>query len=175
MGLASSHKPVLLITAVVSRYDSALEWAQSQLVQAWGPIWRASLVFEFTETSFYEAEMGTGLKKQFFAFTDLVDPGAAPDHKILTNELEIQYAQQHSHAEVRPLNLDPGYISEAKLVLSTTKDRDHRIYLRDGIFAEVTLHYQRTGWAKARWTYPDYQRADFQEFFTECRTHLRTL
>ena len=143
MGLASSHKPVLLITAVVSRYDSTLEWAQSQLVQAWGPIWRASSVFEFTETSFYEAEMGTGLKKQFFAFTDLVDPGAAPDHKILTNELEIQYAQQHSHAEVRPLNLDPGYISEAKLVLSTTKDRDHRIYLSCLLYTSPSPRDQR--------------------------------
>ena len=175
MGLASSHKPVLLITAVVSRYDSALEWARSQLAEVWGPVWRASPAFEFTETSFYEAEMGTGLKKQFLAFENLVDPGLAADHKILTNQLEVQYAEEQTHPESRPLNLDPGYISEAKLVLSTTKDRDHRIYLRDGIFAEVTLHYQRSGWAHARWTYPDYQRADFQEFFTECRTHLRTL
>ena len=111
MGLASSHKPVLLITAVVSRHDSALEWARSQLVDAWGPIWQASPAFEFTETKFYEAEMGTGLKKQFLAFADLVDPGLAPDHKILTNQLEIQYAEEHSHAETRPLNLDPGYIS----------------------------------------------------------------
>ena len=128
MGQANLHKPVLLITAVVSRYESALEWAQSQLVEAWGPIWRASPAFEFTETSFYESEMGTDLKKQFLAFSDFVDPGLAPDHKILTNELEIRYAQEHSHEEIRPLNLDPGYISEAKLVLSTTKDRDHRIY-----------------------------------------------
>lgn len=175
MGQANLHKPVLLITAVLSRYDDALEWGRTQLVDAWGPIWRASPAFEFTETSFYEAEMGTGLKKQFLAFTDLIDPALAPDHKILTNRLELQYAEQSSHPEDRPLNLDPGYISEAKLVLSTTKDRDHRIYLRDGIFAEVTLHYQRSGWAKARWTYPDYQRADFQQFFTDCRTHLRTL
>ena len=68
---------------------------------------------------------------------------------------------------------EPGYLTEAKLVLATTKDRDHRIYLHDGIYAEVTLNWVRGGWVNQRWTYPDYQRADFQEFFTKCRDYLR--
>lgn len=75
--------------------------------------------------------------------------------------------------ESRPLNIDPGYISEAKLVLATTKDRDHRIYLSGGIFAEVTLHFRAKQWTSSRWTYPDYQREDFQAFFTKCRNLLR--
>ena len=76
------------------------------------------------------------------------------------------------HAEPRPLNLDPGYITPAKLVLASTKDHAHRIYLRDGIFAEVTLVYRQRKWQPLEWTYPDYRRDDYQRFFTQCREWL---
>jgi hypothetical protein len=65
-------------------------------------------------------------------------------------------------------------LTEAKLVLATTKDRDHRLYLGRGIFAEVTLYYQRTaGWQTREWTYPDYRSAAYQAFFQQCRDYLR--
>ncbi len=132
-----------------------------------------SPVFEFTETNFYTESMGTDLKKQFLVFDKTIDPGEIAPKKILSNDLEEQYADEFEFPEERPLNIDPGYISEAKLVLATTKDRDHRIYLQQGIFAEVTLHFRTKKWTSSRWTYPDYQRADFQEFFTNCRNLLR--
>jgi hypothetical protein len=117
--------------------------------------------------------MGTGLNKQFLEFEKLISPGHIAPTKILSNDWEAQYASETEHEEIRPLNIDPGYISEAKLVLVTTKDRDHRIYLQQGIFAEVTLFYRGGQWTSSRWTYPDYQRTDFQEFFTQCRELLR--
>jgi hypothetical protein len=70
------------------------------------------------------------------------------------------------------VNIDPGYITPAKLVLASTKDHAHRIYLRDGIFAEVTLVYRQRKWQPLEWTYPDYRRDDYQQFFTECREWL---
>ena len=73
---------------------------------------------------------------------------------------------------MRPLNLDPGYITPAKLVLASTKDHAHRIYLRDGIYAEVTLSFRGRKWQPLEWTYPDYRRDDYQRFFTECREWL---
>ncbi len=117
--------------------------------------------------------MGSDLKKTFFAFEKLIDPGDLSDFKRQTNVWEEEYAQANDHDEPRPLNLDPGYISEAKLVLASTKDHAHRIYLRDGIYAEVTLHYQSKAWQSSAWTYPDYQRPDFQAFFTECREYVK--
>ena len=117
--------------------------------------------------------MGTDLKKKIFAYENLLPPDELPDTKILSNGWEQFYASQCDWPEIRPLNIDTGYITEAKLVLATTKDRDHRVYLRDGIFAEVTMHYSQRKWAKSRWTYPDYQREDFQSFFTSCRDYLR--
>ena len=178
MGEVRTHRPVMLITAVISRFDAAFDWARTKMVESFGPVSFTSDCFEFVETDFYHATMGTNLRKQFFAMENFIDPSQIADIKQTTNLLEVEFAesefQEKSEFPVsRPINLDPGYISEAKLVLATTKDRDHRIYLQKGIFAEVTLHYHQKKWRSARWTYPDYQREDFQEFFTTCREHLR--
>lgn len=173
MGEIQTPKPVLLLVAVSSRYDAALEWAEQQLAKAYGPLRLKSQAFEFSETDYYESTMGTELKKQFLTFETLIDPGQLPAIKRATNELEQDYASLGNHPEPRPLNLDPGYLTLAKLVLASTKDHSHRIYLTDGIFAEVTLNYRKRGWQRCEWTYPDYQRGDFQAFFTQCRDSLR--
>lgn len=173
MGEVTTHNPVMLIVAITSRNDEAFEWAAQQTTARWGDIAFTSPLFDFTETDFYTESMGTKLKKQFLAFDVLFDPGKIAPTKHRSNDWETEYAAQASHAEQRPLNIDPGYISEAKLVLVTTKDRDHRIYLQQGIYAEVTLYFRSKQWRHSRWTYPDYQRPDFQEFFTKCRTLLR--
>jgi hypothetical protein len=133
----------------------------------------ASDRFDHRETTYYEATMGPDLQKTFFAFESLIDPAELVECKETSNQWELDYQKLGRHAEPRPLNLDPGYLTEAKLVLATTKDRDHRIYLRDGIFAEVTLHFHRGKWEARPWTYPDYQRADYHEFFLRCREYLR--
>ena len=173
MGAIIEPRPVLLLLAAFSRHDAALDWAQQTALATWGPVALASQVFSFGETTYYEKSMGTGLKKVFFAFESLIDPTTLIDIKLATNAWEEQYRAENSHPESRPLNLDPGYVTEAKLVLATTKDRDHRLYLARGIFAEVTLHYCRGVWMTHPWTYPDYQREDYHRFLTECRDYLR--
>lgn len=174
MGQIRPHYPVVLLLAAFSRHESALEWARRQACAPWGPIALASDVFEFDNTGYYEATMGSGLKKVLFAFETLVDPAKLVDVKLQTNAWEEDYRHQHAHAEARPLNLDPGYVTEAKLVLATTKDRDHRLYLGRGIFGEVTLYYQRDrGWQSRDWTYPDYRSAACHDFLTRCRNYLR--
>ena len=164
---------VMLIIAVSSRYPAALQWAQQIATSEFGELAERSVAFPFDQTDYYEQSMGPDLKKQFLAFETLIDPGRLRAIKHLTNQWELDYAQQADHVESRPLNLDPGYISEAKLVLASTKDHAHRIYLDEGIYAEVTLHYQAGGWQKLPWTYPDYQQPDFQDFFLTCRKALR--
>jgi hypothetical protein len=119
--------------------------------------------------------MGADLKKQFIACERLIDPGELARIKRETNHWEAEYATLGRHPEPRPLNLDPGYITPAKLVLASTKDHAHRIYLKDGIFAEVTLAFRHHQWQPMEWTYPDYRRADYQAFFTRCREYLLTL
>jgi hypothetical protein len=148
-----THRPVLLITAVFSRYPDAFEWARECCERHWGPVALASERFAFVETPYYEKTMGPGLDQ--------------------SNDWEEQCAREHAWPEPRPLNLDPGYVTEAKLILASTKDRDHRIYLSDGVFAEQTLHYHRGQWQPREWTYPNYRRADYHQFFDRCRAYLR--
>jgi hypothetical protein len=175
MGDILEPAPVLLITAASSRYAEAFDWARERSTAQFGLVALASNAFDFTETDYYTATMGEGLKKQFFAFERLIDPAALADIKRQTNEWEAEYAALGRHAEPRPLNLDPGYITPAKLVLASTKDHAHRIYLAGGIFAEVTLAFRAGGWQPLEWTYPDYRRSDYQSFFTRCRALLFSL
>ncbi len=171
--------PALLLIAAFSRQGEALHWAKARAEAEFGPITFESKEFAFSETDYYAPTMGAPLGKQFFAFERLIDPGCLAETKCLTNAWERQYAEDVgrsatlSYGVERPLNLDPGYIELAKLVLASTKDHAHRIYLGQGIHAEVTLQYrQKAGWQPQPWTFPDYRRADYHEFFDRCREYL---
>lgn len=169
----STHRPVLLIAAAFSRYATALDWARTTLEAAWGKVALESPRFDHRETTYYEATMGKDLQKTFFAFSQLVDPACLVERKLQAIGWEDEYRRTAGHPEPRPLNIDPGYLTEAKLVLASTKDRDHRVYLDRGIFAEVTLYFHHGAWTSRPWTYPDYQRPDYHEFFSRCREFLR--
>ena len=166
-------EPVIRICAVISRHASARQWAVQQLTEVWGQPLHISGELPFHAGGFYQPSMGADLVKRLVAFRSLSDPGGLADWKRQCNQFETEYAASHRHDESRPLNLDPGYLSQAKLVLATTKDRDHRIYLRDGIFAEVTLNYMGKRWVHHRWTYPDYRTDAVSKFATLCRQYLR--
>jgi len=172
MGDIHSPTPVLLIVAVTSRHTAALDWTREQILSAYGPLALTSDAFDFSETDYYTATMGGDLKKQFVASATLIDPGELPQIKCATNNWEAEYAALGHHSEPRPLNLDPGYITPAKLVLASTKDHAHRLYLATGIYAEITLAYRAKQWQPFEWTYPDYRRGDFQQFFTAAREYL---
>jgi hypothetical protein len=173
MGSPADPSSVLLIVAAFSRHDSALAWAREKTAAAWGPIALVSPAFEFTETNYYQSTMGGSLKKQFLAFQHPIDPSRLAELKLQANEWESEYAALQQHSEPRPLNLDPGYITLAKLVLASTKDHAHRIYLGQGIYAEITLYFRDGCWQPGPWTYPDYRRPDFQQFFDLCRDYLK--
>ena len=174
MGQIRPHPPVIPILAAFSRYDSALAWAEARAGQFWGPTALASPRFNFAETDYYEPTMGPGLRKCFWSFQRPADPRELAEWKIQTNQWEEDYARSAGFAEPRPLNLDPGYLTPAKLVLASTKDHAHRIYLAEGIFAEVTLYFRDGRWQAREWTFPDYRRTDYQEFFTAVRNLIKS-
>jgi hypothetical protein len=172
MGVPTSPSSALLLLAAFSRHESALAWARRRATAAWGAIALESAPFDFNQTDYYEATMGRGLRKVFLAFAHTIDPGALAESKLRTNAWEGEYARSANHPEPRPLNLDPGYLTLGKLVLASTKDHAHRIYLDCGIYAEVTLNYRHGRWHHHEWTFPDYRRDDYQRFFSRCRDHL---
>jgi hypothetical protein len=172
MGTIARAPSALLLLATFSRHADALAWARERAAVAWGPLALSSPAFDFTETDYYAASMGAGLSKQFLVFERPFDPADLAERKRQTNDWEAEYATLAAGPVPRPLNLDPGYLTLGKLVLASTKDHWHRVYLRDGIYAEVTLHFRRDDWQPAEWTYPDYRRGDYQAFFSQARALL---
>src|SRR5579871_3254867 len=173
MAAARTPEPVLLVVATFSRHEQALRWGRDELERLYGPAGLAAPPFSFHETAYYERQMGPGLPKQLLAFRDLVAPDALAGIKLRTNGLEEQLAGSGLFPETRPLNLDPGYLTLGKLVLATTKDQAHRVYLRDGIFAEVTLQYRYGEFAAWPWTYADYRRPEVHTFLREARAYYQ--
>ncbi len=164
--------PVLLVTAIFSRHADALSFARTQLEQTYGAVEKSSPVFVFDQTDYYADEMGSDLLKQFIAFHDLITPERLPEIKLHTNALEREVAHSGRYPETRPINIDPGYLQLGKFLLATTKDQGHRIYLRDGIFAEVTLRFTAGAFEPWPWTYADYRQPASWRF---CKRRARTI
>ena len=158
--------------AVFSHLPEAFDWARAKAIQEWGPIVLESEPFRFENTNYYQSTMGPSLVKRFWLFERPYDKSHTVDTKLTTNDWEEEYKTIANCDVERPLNLDPGYITLAKLVLSSTKNYIHRIYLDRGIFAELTLYYKNHAWQHHDFTFPDYRRADYHAFFDKCRQHI---
>ena len=161
------------LVAIFSRHENALDWGAEKVAIQCGRVALTSPRFEHSETTYYAEEMGRDLVKQFLVVDGWYDPAQLPKSKLQSNAWEEELSQSSDYAESRPLNIDPGYITLTKLVLASCKDRAHRIYLSDGIYAEECLYYLDQRWQSRPWTYPDYRRADFQAFFVEARELLK--
>jgi len=173
MSLIRSPDPVLLVIAVFSRHSKVFSWARARLEECFGAVELASPLYEFKQTDYYKPTMGKGLQKCFFAFHDLVDQASLAGIKIRTNQLELELQSKGTYAETRPVNLDPGVLSLGKFLLATTKDQAHRVYLQDGIFAEVTLRFQAGTFTPWPWTYADYQLPGTIAFLNQARDYYR--
>lgn len=164
---------VTLICGVIFRAGTDLDALQERLVAEFGPVSARSQVVPFDLTGYYEKEMGTNLSKIFFVFENLIEQEAIVDIKLKTNDIEMEIAQKEGCPENRPVNLDPGYVTLGKLVLATTKDNYHRVYLGRGIYAEVTLQFRYKTFKPFEWSYPDYKKDEYIQFFNGIRNGLR--
>jgi hypothetical protein len=173
MGEPHVPNPVLLVTAAFSHYPEALDWARQLLEQAFGPVELTSATLDFDQTRYYERDMGAALKKRFFAFRELVAADSLAKIKRRTNDMESELARSGSYPVPRPLNLDPGFLSLGKFQLATTKDQSHRIYVGEGVYAEVTLRYQAGCFEPWPWTYADYRQPAVLDFLQEARDLYR--
>ena len=174
MARPRAPQPVKLLCGLLSNDRDLLQRARQLLRKRFGTVDLRSEIWPFDQTDYYEAEMGSGLERRFVCFERPIPPDALPDIKLETNALEQQIADDCLLPDIaRPVNIDPGYIDLSKLVLASTKDSGHRVYLARGIYAEVTLRYTHGKWVEHPWTYPDYRSSDCHTFFSEVRERLR--
>jgi hypothetical protein len=169
MGKCRQPEPSQLVVASFSRHPRALDWAQGRLREAYGPVGRVSPDFNFHHTQYYAKTMGAGLKKRFVVFEQLQSPDLLPAAKNHCIGVEKELALSGNFPEERPLNLDPGLLQLGKFLLATTKDQAHRIYLADGIYAEVTLRFVGGCFEPWPWTYANYREPAVLDFFTKVR------
>jgi hypothetical protein len=174
MGRIKPPRPAKLFCGLIGSDPDLLARARGLLDKQIAKIESVSDIWPFDQTEYYKDEMGPDLKRQFVSFTGLIQVDRLPDIKRLTNQIEQRIADEVLEPEIpRPINLDPGYLTLSKLVLATTKDYSHRLYLEGGIYAEVTLHYEAGDWHAWPWTYPDFAGSTYHAWFTQLRGALK--
>jgi hypothetical protein len=177
MGSIRQFTPVKLFLGVLVSNRKFIPQVEERLTAAYGVIDHRSEIIPFDFTDYYDAEMGDLIDRVFFSFERLIEADQLPEIKRQTNQLEDELGsifKTPSSAIKRPVNLDPGYIEQAKVVLASTKNFYHRIYLGGGIFGEVTMHFRNNTYQFFPWTYPDYQSKDYQDFFLRMRQIFRS-
>jgi hypothetical protein len=165
-------KPVKLIIGILASNYQCLHVAADSLSSKFGKIDISSEVWPFNHTDYYKEETGPRILRQFVSFKQLIVPDKLSKIKHQTNKLEQKLAKKLALPLTRPLNLDPGIIEPSKLVLATTKNYSHRIYIGKKMYAEVTLIFDKGGWQPQAYTYPDYRQQCYFDFFDKVRTRL---
>lgn len=173
MGTITIPQPVKAIIGVLTPEPCLLPTIYAELTHRLGPIDFASELLPFTSTTYYESEMGQDIYRQFISFERLVEAGTLAEMKLFTNKVEQTFSIKKSEGAARRVNLDAGYLCMAKLVLASTKDHAHRIYLRDGIYAEITLRFYRKTFQPWEWSYPDYRLPTYIAIFNQIRKIYR--
>jgi hypothetical protein len=168
MGTPNEPSPAKLFLAIMHHPATPTDDALDRFSDRFGPVDFSYGPVSFIFTDYYAAEMGAGLVKRYMTFERPIDPGALPEIKHYANGIEAGGA----HDGRRVINLDPGYMTNSKLVLASTKDFFHRLYLSNGIHGEITLAFRKGAWCWFSWTYPDYREPGFLSFLTRARASM---
>jgi len=129
-----------------------------------------SSIINFNFTDYYKNELGENVLRYWISFSPNVSLENLWKIKIVTNNIENTFFSDEKY--LRKVNIDPGYVEGSKLVLFTTKNYSHRIYLAEGIYAENTLIYFNNKFETFPWTYPDYKTQESIKFFSTVRKQL---
>ena len=165
MGKIKPHHKVKLIIGLIFKENQVYDKAKLALEELFGKIDFESQTIPFNHTDYYEKEFGKNLIRKFISFKKLISPEKISCIKCATNNIELNLSLNG----LRRINIDPGYLDLAKLILVSTKDYKHRIYLTKGIFAEITLSYQNNTFQSWEWTYPDYSTQEYIGIFNRIR------
>ncbi|PKN32784.1 MAG: DUF4416 domain-containing protein [Deltaproteobacteria bacterium HGW-Deltaproteobacteria-19] len=165
MSRPRSAEPVKLVASFLSTRDERIAEAIRGLAKVCGDPDFVGPCHPFSFTEYYEGELGSPLRRRFVSFERLAAPDSLPAVKLQSNSLEERLAEGGK----RTVNIDPGYISLAHMILATCKGYTHRPYLRDGVYADLTLLYQDRRFRTLPWTYPDYAAEETREMFRTLR------
>lgn len=158
--------PAKLVAGVFTARRDLFEPVARDLMERFGPADLISPWLDFDFTTYYAREFGSPLYRRMLCFRDLIGQDDLAGIKRLTNEIELKY----SSGRLRQVNIDPGYLLRERFVLATGKNFAHRIYIGQGIYADLTLLYYDKAFQKLPWTYPDYADEKIQTFLYQARS-----
>jgi len=162
-----SPTPVKLIIGVLYSDEGLFAEAEQRLIERYGALDFKSQVFPFEVSDYYVPEMGASIQRLFLSFVRLISPGDLAAVKIRCNGVENELAVSGR----RRVNLDPGYMDYDKVVLASAKYNAHKIYLSDGIYADLTLRYQKGRFHPSPYCFPDFKSGEYDKVMN----HIRAL
>lgn len=165
MATVQPPHPVKLFVAVLTGQPALVQRVSSILQAQYGPLDFSSPGIPFTITDYYEAEMGTGLQRFFLSFSRLIPPDHIVEVKHFTTWVEDQFRQDGK----RQINLDPGYLDYHKVVLASWKFGGQKIYLFNGVYADITLYYYKGQFLSFEWSFPDFKLGLYDRFLIKMR------
>ena len=151
------------------RWDAFWADLRPRLEELLGPVDYESGPIPFTQTSYYDRELGSPISRRILSSSRLLAMDDLPGVKLATNSLEEEWRRSGR----RLFNLDPGYVTQERLVLATGKNFTHRVYLSGGIWADLTLIFQGGDWQDLPWTFPDYATPEIKAHLTLIRDMYR--
>jgi hypothetical protein len=165
MGTENPFARVKLFCGVIYRENGRYEKTREMLINLFSPPDAESDPIPFVLTDYYVSEMGAPLFRKFISFSRLIAPEQLVEVKRITNRLE----RETSVNGKRTVNLDPGFLSAANVIIATTKNHYHRIPLRDGIYAHMEYVIKNRKIICLEWTYPDFKTREYLDFFDRVR------
>jgi hypothetical protein len=165
MSTPQQPKPAKLFLSLISASQDFIAAALSKLSNKYGTLDFVSEVLPFDYTDYYYAELGQPLVRRFASFVRLIEQEDLARIKVQTNLLEAEMSREGN----RTVNIDPGYLLAERLVLASGKNYAHRIYLSQGIYADLTLVYQDKDYRPLTWTYPDYAEPKVRNWLRSLR------
>jgi hypothetical protein len=169
MGEIRRARKVRFITGIMTQFPSAVDQVKKRLEKEFGPSDLSSALVPFYHSPYYSDEMGENLYLRCFSFPKLVHPDDLSEIKIWTNKLERKLASSGKFEAERPVNVDPGYVTLDKVVLASTQNMSHRIYLGDGMYGEITLGWAKSSFSARQWTRADFKSRKIIDFFNKAR------
>lgn len=179
MSTPREPRPGKLVLSVLAAADWwAAVWPdfRAGLVGRHGPVDYETPLLPFEHTAYYDKELQRpphgGLFRRILGFERPVPLDGLVAVKLATNADERSQARADGS---RRVNLDPGLLTLERLILASGKNFTHRVYLGQGIWADLTLIYNRkSGWVALPWTFPDYATEDMKRRLTELRALYKT-
>ncbi len=154
-----------LITILFSDSEK-LRIAINELENSFGEIDFQSEYFIFDSSDYYQEEMGSEIKRVFLSFLQLRPPDILVEAKKKSTEIEQKLAVEGK----RKVNIDPGYMDYSKLVLATHKGGGCKIYLKDGVWADLIMRYEKGRFLPFPWTFPDFASGRYSEVLLRIRS-----